>query len=38
MNPLLSKPGIPFLMNSKSDGRTSSAIIPLLGDFGFLQI
>ena len=27
-----------FLMNSSSDGRISSAIIPLLGDFGFLQI
>ena len=27
-----------FLMNSRSEGRISSAIIPLFGDFGFLQI
>jgi hypothetical protein len=25
-------------MNSRSDGRINSAIIPLFGDFGFLQI
>jgi hypothetical protein len=25
-------------MNSRSDGRIKSAIIPLFGDFGFLQI
>jgi hypothetical protein len=24
-------------MNSRSDGRINSAIIPLFGDFGFLQ-
>jgi len=38
MNPLLSRLGLSFLMNSKSEGRISSATIPLLGDFGFLQI
>jgi hypothetical protein len=27
-----------FLMKSSRDGRISSAIIPLWGDFGFLQI
>jgi hypothetical protein len=26
-----------FLMNSRSDGRINSAIIPPCGDFGFLQ-
>src|SRR5436305_1363532 len=38
MNPLLSSSGTCFLMNSSSEGRTNSAIIPLFGDFGFLQI
>jgi hypothetical protein len=37
MNALLSKSGIFFLMNSSRDGRISSAIIPLCGDFDFLQ-
>jgi hypothetical protein len=38
MNPLLSKSGAFYLMNSRSDGRINSAIIPLFGDFDFLQI
>src|SRR6266478_5613927 len=38
MNALLSRSGTFFLMNSRSDGRINSAIIPLFGDFGFLQI
>jgi hypothetical protein len=38
MNALLSRSGIFFLMNSRSDGRISSAIIPLFGDFDSLQI
>jgi hypothetical protein len=38
MNPLSSRPGTFFLMNSRSDGRIKSAIIPSFGDFGFLQI
>jgi hypothetical protein len=38
MNPLLSKSGVLFLMKSSSEGRISSAIIPLCGDFDFLQI
>jgi hypothetical protein len=37
MNPLLSKSGNFFLMNSRSDGRINSAIMPLFGGFGFLQ-
>src|SRR2546421_8562802 len=37
MNALLSRSGIFFLMNSSRDGRISSAIIPLCGDFDFLQ-
>src|SRR5437867_1211119 len=38
MNALLSRSGIFLLMNSSRDGRISSAIIPLWGDFVFLQI
>ena len=38
MKPLSFHSGTRFLMNSRSDGRTSSPIIPLFGDFGFLQI
>jgi hypothetical protein len=37
MNPLLSKSGNFFLMNSRSDGRINSAIIPLFGGLVFLQ-
>jgi hypothetical protein len=37
MNALLSTSGIFFLMNSSRDGRISSAIIPLFGDFDSLQ-
>jgi hypothetical protein len=35
---LLSTSGIFLLMNSSRDGRISSAIIPLCGDFDSLQI
>jgi hypothetical protein len=38
MNALLSRSGTFFLMNSSRDGRINSAIIPLCGDFDFLQI
>src|SRR6516162_206097 len=37
MNPLLSRSGIFFLINSRRDVRINSAIIPLFGDFDFLQ-
>jgi hypothetical protein len=37
MNALLSRSGTFFLMNSSRDGRINSAIIPLFGDFDFLQ-
>jgi hypothetical protein len=37
MNALVSKSGTFFLMNSSRDGRINSAIIPLFGDFDFLQ-
>jgi hypothetical protein len=37
MNALLSRSGTFFLMNSSRDGRINSAIIPLFGDFVFLQ-
>jgi len=38
IKPFPSQSGRRFLMNSRSDGRINSAIIPSSGDFGLLQI
>jgi hypothetical protein len=38
MNALLSRSGTFLPMNSSKEGRINSAIIPLCGDFDFLQI